>query len=384
MGEMLRYLLVAAFFVIVEVIAGGKKKKKRPAAKLNEPQRAAPPEMPQNQADETARERARVFEHADEFDDPCEQEAEPRIHLHHADEQAMEQAGEGEDPCHAGAAPKRPEPDEAYEPTDEAGKMSVNSEAIRVVIADDEPGMRMIMRKMIEKAEGFTLCGEADNGPDLLKLVERYKPQVCFLDVEMPGMTGLECAKAIQDTDPRTILVFATAHDDYMAQAFEVYAFDYMVKPFKVERVMKTLERIRQVVGGRAQSQSEETGKLEEHLKTIPTRGASSGRIMLHHKEGVNFINQSDILLVQRENRSTVLYATGGRRFETSEALGDVEARLDPKIFFRCHKSYIINLNVIDNITPYGRWTYVVHLVGTTQDALITHEKYEELEKMFS
>ena len=157
--------------------------------------------------------------------------------------------------------------------------MSVNSEAIRVVIADDEPGMRMIMRKMIEKAEGFTLCGEADNGPDLLKLVERYKPQVCFLDVEMPGMTGLECAKAIQDTDPRTILVFATAHDDYMAQAFEVYAFDYMVKPFKVERVMKTLERIRQVVGGRVQSQSEETGKLEEHLKTIPARMNRSGII---------------------------------------------------------------------------------------------------------
>ena len=128
----------------------------------------------------------------------------------------------------------------------------MSNEEIRVVIADDEPGMRMIMRKMIEKAVGFTLCGEADNGPDLLKLVEQYKPQVCFLDVEMPGMTGLECAKAIQDTDPRTILVFATAHDDYMAQAFEVYAFDYMVKPFKVERVMKTLERIRQVIGGRA------------------------------------------------------------------------------------------------------------------------------------
>ena len=143
----------------------------------------------------------------------------------------------------------------------------MSNEEIRVVIADDEPGMRMIMRKMIEKAVGFTLCGEADNGPDLLKLVERYKPQVCFLDVEMPGMTGLECAKAIQDTDPRTILVFATAHDDYMAQAFEVYAFDYMVKPFKVERVMKTLERIRQVIGGRAQPQSEQAEKLEEKLR---------------------------------------------------------------------------------------------------------------------
>ena len=245
--------------------------------------------------------------------------------------------------------------------------------------------MRMIMRKMIEKAEGFTLCGEADNGPDLLKLVEQYKPQVCFLDVEMPGMTGLECAKAIQDTDPRTILVFATAHDDYMAQAFEVYAFDYMVKPFKVERVMKTLERIRQVVGGRAQSQSEETGKLEEHLKTIPARGASSGRIMLHHKEGVNFINQSDILLVQREKPLDGALCHGRAALTRRARRWAMWKRGSTRRFSSAATSPTSStLNVIDNITPYGRWTYVVHLVGTTQDALITHEKYEELEKMFS
>lgn len=253
---------------------------------------------------------------------------------------------------------------------------------IRVVIADDEPGMRMILRKMIARAEGFTLCAEAENGPQLLELVERYRPQVCFLDVEMPGMTGLECAKTIQDTDPRTILVFATAHDDYMAQAFEVYAFDYMVKPFKLERVMKTLERIRKVT--LARGESEALAPRSGRKAALEARGAASGRIMLHHKDGVNFISQAEILLVQRENRSTVLYATQGRRFETSEALGDVEARLDPAIFFRCHKSYIINLGVIDSITPYGRWTYVVHLMGTDHDALITHEKYEELEKMFS
>ena len=251
---------------------------------------------------------------------------------------------------------------------------------IRVIIADDQEGMRMILRKMIAKVEGFTLCAEAESGDQALALVEQYKPHVCFLDVEMPGMTGLECAKAIQDTDPHTIIVFATAHDDYMAQAFEVYAFDYMVKPFKLERVMKTLERIRQVTRAR----SEEAAPKASPIQHVRARGASTGRIMLHHKEGVNFVNQADILLIQRENRSTVLYATGGRRYETSEALGDVEERLDPEIFFRCHKSYIINLNVIDSITPYGRWTYVVHLAGTSQDALITHEKYGELEKMFS
>lgn len=150
MGEMLRYLLVAALFVIVEVIAVGKKKKKRPAAKLHEPKRAAPPEMPQNQADETARERARVFEQADKFDDPCEQEAEPRIHLHHADEQAMEQAGEGEDPCHAGAAPERPPMDDETKETD-VQRAAFESDVLRGVVMSEvltRPSERAALRRM--------------------------------------------------------------------------------------------------------------------------------------------------------------------------------------------------------------------------------------------
>ena len=121
-------------------------------------------------------------------------------------------------------------------------------EAIKVVIADDDVGMRLIMRKMIGKVEGFTLAGEASNGEELLTLVEQVHPQVCFLDVEMPGKTGVECARIIQDMDPTIVLIFATAHDQYMGDAFEVYAFDYLIKPFKVERVMQTLERARNLL----------------------------------------------------------------------------------------------------------------------------------------
>ena len=104
---------------------------------------------------------------------------------------------------------------------------------------------------------------------------------------------------------------------------------------------------------------------------------------MLRHREGVNFVSMEDIVLVQRENRATVLYIKGGMRLETSDSLSEIEARLDTEMFFRCHKSYIINLHYIDSISPYGRWTYIVKLAGTEQDALITHEKYEELERMF-
>lgn len=253
------------------------------------------------------------------------------------------------------------------------------NEEIRVVIADDEPGMRQIERKIIQKVDGFTLMGEATNGRELLELVDKYHPQLVFLDVEMPEMTGVEAARSIQDTNPQTVLVFATAHDDYMADAFEVYAFDYLIKPFKLDRVMKTLERARDRILRKAQEQDEPIPALP----AVPKSKAVGGRLMLRHREGINFINRDDILLIQRENRATVLYLMGGGRFETSDSLTEIESRLGSAMFFRCHKSYIINLNYIQSITPYGRWTYILKLEGTKQDALITHERYEELQRMF-
>ena len=248
---------------------------------------------------------------------------------------------------------------------------------IRVLIADDNEAMRLIERKMIGKVEGFTLVGEAKDGLECIEMVERLRPQIVFLDVEMPGKTGVEAARIIQDMDPSIILIFATAHDEYMGDAFEVYAFDYLVKPFKVERVLKTLEKARA-----RRSPERDEAPLPHHAAQSPAKPA--GRMMLHHREGVTFINMEDIVLVQREDRATVIYTLDGGRYITGDSLAETEARLDPAVFFRCHKSYIINLNHISNITPYGRWTYVVRLSGITQDALITHEKYEELEQLFS
>jgi two-component system LytT family response regulator len=154
-----------------------------------------------------------------------------------------------------------------------------------------------------------------------------------------------------------------------------VYAFDYLIKPFKVDRVLQTLERARDRLN---------PDKDEAPLPVPDAPRPNPGRIMLRHRDGVSFVSTQDIVLVQREERSTVIYTSTGERFVTSDSLSETEARLGSGSFFRSHKSYIINLNYISNITPYGRWTYVVRLKGITQDALITHEKYEELEKMFS
>ena len=247
-------------------------------------------------------------------------------------------------------------------------------EPIRALIADDDAGMRLLMRKLLEKSGGFVLCGEASDGAELLALAAEHRPQLVLLDVEMPGVSGVDCARELQDSDPHTILIFATAHDKYMADAFEVYAFDYLLKPFKAERALATLERAKSVLKTR-----EDAARSAKPVEPRP----QSGRILLKHRDGVSVINMEDILLVQREERATVLYTVNDGRYVTGDSLADVEARLDPALFMRCHKSYIINLSHVDSISPYGRWTYVVKLRGTRRDALITHEKYEELEKLF-
>ena len=246
---------------------------------------------------------------------------------------------------------------------------------IRILIADDDDGMRLIMRRFVEKAGGFQIVGEAKDGREMIRLNEQTHPQVILLDVEMPVMTGVECARIIQDINPKTILVFATAHEKYMGDAFEVYAFDYLLKPFREQRVMKTLALIRSRLAEEAE---------ERAVKPETPRNVAPRKLMLRHKEGVSFVDMEDILLIQREERSTVLYLAGGERLVTSDSLSELDERLPDDMFFRTHKSYVVGLRHIDSITPYGRWTYVVKLRGTTHDALVTAERLEILQKMFA
>ena len=244
---------------------------------------------------------------------------------------------------------------------------------IRILIADDDAGMRLVMRKLVEKSEGYLLAGEAADGGELLRLYDEVQPDVVLMDVEMPVMTGIECAKVIQDKNPRTVMVFATAHEEYMRSAFEVYAFDYLVKPFKVERALETLRRIRERL----------SGEFEMQKASVPKVKPAAKRLVLHHREGTSFIDLSDIVLIQREERSTVVYTVDGGKYVTADTLSEMDERLPDDMFFRTHKSYIVSLSHIDSISPYGRWTYVIKLKGTKMDALITHEKYEELQEMF-
>ncbi|NMA33947.1 MAG: response regulator transcription factor [Clostridiaceae bacterium] len=266
--------------------------------------------------------------------------------------------------------------------------------SIKVLIADDDEGMRLVLKKAVERSAGFTVAGEAEDGGAALRIFESIRPDVVFLDVEMPVMSGVNCAKKIADIDPRTVIIFATAHEGYMPEAFEVYAFDYLVKPFRMQRLEQTLDRIkvtgrfRQGTSGSKQDTS--TGKRDTSVSKQDAYENRAGRpanapqkLIIRNKEGISIVDTRDIILIQREDGATAIY-TSRARFVTSDSLGDIEQKLDGSIFLRCHKSYIINIDYIDKIYPYGRWTYIVKFMGTDRDALMTRESFEKLEKILA
>lgn len=247
--------------------------------------------------------------------------------------------------------------------------------AIKVMLVDDEPRIRLILRKVIERNPAFCVVGECDNMTDALLQFNETQPQVVFMDIEIKGSSGMDCAKVIAKAAPDTKIIFATAYSEYMPNAFELYAFDYLVKPFNIERIERTLERIERTMRSEAkelQAAVYENEELRDKTK-----------ILIKGKESVRFLDKNDIILIERENNTSMIYAAGGESYTTSMAMNELEEKLSGSGFMRSHKSYLINVSKVKAIEPYGRWTYVVKFKGTSKDALITKEHYEQLKQLF-
>lgn len=241
---------------------------------------------------------------------------------------------------------------------------------LRLMIVDDEVNMRLVLRKAALAYEGVELVGEAASGEDALEIISELEVDIAFMDVDMPGISGVEAAKQILDINPKCAIVFITAHDDYMSDAFELFAFDYIVKPFKLERLHKTLDKL-----------IEQKSSFMPKEKEIPL--VVTDDLLLKVKDGMVIVKKEDIILVERENRQTVIVTNRGE-FVISKSLQEVEEMLGDKGFLRSHKSYIIRIDAVEALSVYGRWTYVVKLKGTKHDALLTKDNAKRLTSMFN
>ena len=237
---------------------------------------------------------------------------------------------------------------------------------INVLIVDDNEKMAQILKSAIDSQSAFEVKAIGADGETGIDLFDEHKPEVVFMDIEMPGISGIDCAKEILIREPDTYIVFSTAHTEYMGDAFEMYAFDYMLKPFKLDRLRGTLSRIENLLG-----------KEEEPEKPVK----KLDKLLLKNRDGMSFVDIDEIMLVFREGSRTKI-VTRRSSYTTGMNLNTLEEKLAGESFMRTHKSYIVNLKHISEILPYGRWTHVVKLKALKEDALITHEKLQRLEEL--
>lgn len=241
---------------------------------------------------------------------------------------------------------------------------------MRILIADDDKSMRFVLKKALSKHDGLEIVKEVENGAEAVAAFEDNTFDAAFLDVDMPVLNGIEAAKLILDINPKCMIVFVTAHEEYMQEAFELYAFDYMVKPFKLERLNQTIVKMKEFLRDKTEVKQEKVDAL-------------SGDLLLKVKDGLVVIKPEDIIMIERENRSSIII-TATEHFSINKTLNELEAILPENEFLRTHKSYIIRLDKILKMSVYGRWTYVVKLKGTKKDALLTKEKAKILESIFN
>ena len=228
-------------------------------------------------------------------------------------------------------------------------------QAIRALVVDDEKLARDRLIGFLGKVPGVEVVGQATNGVEAVASIERDKPDLVFLDVQMPGMDGFEVLKALPHPAPH--VVFATAFDDYAIRAFEVEAVDYLLKPFArarveeaVGRVRARLERGTDGLDVEAVLKRLEEGR-KEYIRQIPVHAGK--RILLVSIEDVHWFGVEYRLVYAH---------TGERAFMTNFTLRELEERLDPELFFRAHKASLVNMRQVKEIVPWfgGRYKLVM------------------------
>jgi len=202
------------------------------------------------------------------------------------------------------------------------------------VIADDEEPLRAWLKRLLKELwPELEIVGEAENGVQALQLIETLQPDIAFLDIRMPGMSGLEVAAAVSG---QCHLVFATAYDEYAVTAFETEAVDYLLKPVTKKRLNSSLERLRQ----RIEQPVSDVRQLVQLLQSRSKDGYTQW-IRATRQDEVHVIAVNDVLYFQSADKYTSVF-TAEHEYIVRTSLKELESRLDPQLFWRIHRSTLV------------------------------------------
>lgn len=225
---------------------------------------------------------------------------------------------------------------------------------LRVLIVDDEPLAREGLRSFLAEEAEVEIVGESDSGVSAIEDIEKLRPDVVFLDVQMPRVNGFEVLEALGPDMPA--VVFVTAHDQHAIRAFEVNAIDYLLKPFKQERLQKAVKRVRDQVQRARAGELDAQNATRESLKSL---SGSSPRILVRSPDRIVFVKASEIDYVEAAGNYLVLHA-GKEHHVIRETMINMESRLSDAGFMRISRSCIINLKRVRQLQPTAPGDYRV------------------------
>lgn len=222
---------------------------------------------------------------------------------------------------------------------------------LKALIVDDEYPARQELRHALS-TDDVEIVGEATNAQEALALIKALDYQVLFLDISMPGMSGLELGAIIQELPKRPNIVFVTAYDEYAVSAFEVNAVDYILKPFEPKRLKKAIDKVIKIT-------QEASAEREAEPKTtsLPPNQIRIERIPAEKQGKTILVAESDIFYAFTE-QDYVYIKTFNNKLFTRFTLKELEARLNPNVFFRTHRCYLVNLHKVKEIVPFFNGTY--------------------------
>jgi two-component system, LytTR family, response regulator LytT len=235
--------------------------------------------------------------------------------------------------------------------------------ALRAVLVDDEQLARDELFYLLGRIGGVEVIGQAGNGVEAITAIERLRPDVVFLDVQMPGLTGFEVARRLVDSDASSHIIFVTAYDQHAIEAFEVNAVDYLLKPVEPGRLEVAVDRARRrVATNRSAEGAMNAVELEKIIELVAERQSRRERLAIKVGERFLLVQAQDIIYASLADEGISVVTSQHAGTSNYRTLDELHERLDPTVFWRVHRSHLVNINKIKEIVPWFSRNFILRM----------------------
>ena len=250
------------------------------------------------------------------------------------------------------------------------GTTESSEKRLRTVVVDDEQLARAELCFLLEQLGGIEIIGQAGNGVEALNVIEEYQPDLVMLDVQMPGLTGFEVARRVMQAGFESQVVFVTAFDQYAIDAFEVNAVDYLLKPVEPGRLAAAIERARkrQAVAARPvepepkDRDGRDAADLERLLQMLADRQGRREQLAIKVEERFLLVQADEVVHASVEDDQIRVVTNSLSGTSNYRTLDELQTRLDPAVFWRVHRSHLVNINKITEIVPWFSRNYILRM----------------------